>query len=409
MNDLANEGNHIWVSSGNEAEFKSFARNPFHDDYSVENCVEMRKNGQWNDVYCKRNRNYFCELSGIEKCPTGWTSFGKSCYSISSSPASWFLGQTVCKKHGADLVEITSAAENAFLTGMKSEVNVASAWIGLIVEGNARIWVSSRYVANFTNWASGQPSDSSLLEDCIEMRDTGYWKDVDCEKKRKFICERSGSTTDDHSKPSGNCFPDPCLNGGTCIDAKDNYTCSCRPSFFGKTCEEIEPNNCSPNPCLNGGTCVDGTNYYICYCTNAFTGRNCDETCPAGWTLFDRSCYTFNINPASWTSAQTLCRNDGGNLAEITDAAENSFLVHLRNNYSDTDAWIGLRKANNKDTYTWVSSGKDPIFTYWASGQPNLAATLEGCVEIWWAGKWNDLQCGTKRPYFCERSVIVAN
>ncbi|XP_053376817.1 galactose-specific lectin nattectin-like [Mercenaria mercenaria] len=114
------------------------------------------------------------------------------------------------------------------------------------------------------------------------------------------------------------------------------------------------------------------------------------------------------MNPASWTSAQTSCINGGGNLAEITSAVENSFLVHLRDNYSDKNAWIGLRKANNKGTYTWVSSGNDPIFTFWASGQPNLAASLEGCVEIWWAGKWNDLQCETKRPYFCERSVIGA-
>ena len=33
---------------------------------------------------------------------------------------------------------------------------------------------------------------------------------------------------------------------------------------------------CSSNPCLNGATCVDGTNGYTCTCVAGYTGTNCE-------------------------------------------------------------------------------------------------------------------------------------
>ena len=45
-----------------------------------------------------------------------------------------------------------------------------------------------------------------------------------------------------------------------------------------------ELNECDPDPCLNGGTCVDGVRNYTCNCASFtvnsveiyHTGRNCD-------------------------------------------------------------------------------------------------------------------------------------
>jgi len=48
--------------------------------------------------------------------------------------------------------------------------------------------------------------------------------------------------------------------------------------MFSLTCE---PEDCSPNPCQNGGTCVDGVNSYTCTCATGWTGTNCETmTCP---------------------------------------------------------------------------------------------------------------------------------
>lgn len=33
---------------------------------------------------------------------------------------------------------------------------------------------------------------------------------------------------------------------------------------------------CLPNPCQNGGSCVDGTNDYKCSCVRGFGGVNCE-------------------------------------------------------------------------------------------------------------------------------------
>ena len=33
--------------------------------------------------------------------------------------------------------------------------------------------------------------------------------------------------------------------------------------------------DCVDQPCLNGGTCVDGVNDYTCMCVDGYTGENC--------------------------------------------------------------------------------------------------------------------------------------
>ena len=42
-------------------------------------------------------------------------------------------------------------------------------------------------------------------------------------------------------------------------------------SFF---CSDTD--DCYPNPCLNDGTCIDGVNDYNCTCVPGFVGKNCD-------------------------------------------------------------------------------------------------------------------------------------
>ena len=37
-----------------------------------------------------------------------------------------------------------------------------------------------------------------------------------------------------------------------------------------------EVDECSSNPCVNGGTCTDQLNRYTCTCESGFTGNNCE-------------------------------------------------------------------------------------------------------------------------------------
>eukprot|EP00117_Sycon_ciliatum_P037554 scpid32913/ scgid6063/ Fibropellin-1; Epidermal growth factor-related protein 1; Fibropellin-I; SpEGF I; UEGF-1 len=134
------------------------------------------------------------------------------------------------------------------------------------------------------------------------------------------------------------CAPRPCLNGGTCLDQVNNYTCICLFSYTGVNCETVlecsppptidngvvtsperpillgssasyecdagfslagrsdipcilvgispewlypppecnDINECEPNPCLNGGQCQDLVNDFVCRCPPGYTGKNCE-------------------------------------------------------------------------------------------------------------------------------------
>ncbi|XP_038045830.1 uncharacterized protein LOC119720271 isoform X3 [Patiria miniata] len=44
----------------------------------------------------------------------------------------------------------------------------------------------------------------------------------------------------------------------------------------GQGCEMLhDPDDCAPNPCENGGICVDRFRSYICFCIDGYTGVNC--------------------------------------------------------------------------------------------------------------------------------------
>ena len=71
------------------------------------------------------------------------------------------------------------------------------------------------------------------------------------------------------------CASNPCLNGGTCYDLVNGYSCSCRPEFAGRTCSE---SICGTNnPCRNGATCYGAGR---CLCPAGFIGADCSiERC----------------------------------------------------------------------------------------------------------------------------------
>ena len=39
-----------------------------------------------------------------------------------------------------------------------------------------------------------------------------------------------------------------------------------------------DTDDCYPNPCLNNGTCTDGVNDYNCTCVPGFVGKNCSNS-----------------------------------------------------------------------------------------------------------------------------------
>ncbi|XP_071853005.1 adhesion G-protein coupled receptor G4-like isoform X2 [Apostichopus japonicus] len=76
------------------------------------------------------------------------------------------------------------------------------------------------------------------------------------------------------------CYSDPCMNGGTCIDSINMFLCTCPLGFVGDFCEN-NTNECYSDPCMNGGTCIDSINMFLCTCPLLYVGVYCENDKPA--------------------------------------------------------------------------------------------------------------------------------
>ncbi len=70
------------------------------------------------------------------------------------------------------------------------------------------------------------------------------------------------------------CAGDPCLNGGTCADGVNGFSCNCAPGYDGDTCE-IDIDECAGDPCKNGGICTDAVDDFSCDCPTGYDGKDC--------------------------------------------------------------------------------------------------------------------------------------
>ena len=51
-----------------------------------------------------------------------------------------------------------------------------------------------------------------------------------------------------------------------------------------------DEDDCDPNPCQNGGSCIDAVGSYKCVCEDGYTGDNCQT----GMCWVDMGDYAFN-------------------------------------------------------------------------------------------------------------------
>jgi len=196
-----------------------------------------------------------------------------------------FEQQFAAEVSAAFRVESDTALKSVDLTSL------ASAWIsgaepnrGVLLlsssanagdgEGNPTIFVSSD---------AGSRSKRPALEVCYSTAAdhcspnpclnggtcTNTQDGYSCECAPGYTGDNCGSAIDD-------CAGNPCLNGGLCSDTADGYSCSCAEGFGGTSCE-VNVDECSPNPCQNGGVCTDGVAAFSCQCAPGYDGSHCEH------------------------------------------------------------------------------------------------------------------------------------
>ncbi|MFW5740579.1 MAG: C-type lectin domain-containing protein [Myxococcota bacterium] len=118
-----------------------------------------------------------------------------------------------------------------------------------------------------------------------------------------------------------------------------------------------------------GGTCdfvCDSANHWVksggqCVCEPGYTeqGGVCVPACPG--TTYGSSCYWYVSSGSTWDDAQSTCAAQGGHLASVADAAENSFVQGL----ASATFWLGLRDYATASQSVLADDCTDDV---WLSG-----------------------------------------
>ncbi|KAI5632808.1 EGF-like domain-containing protein [Phthorimaea operculella] len=72
------------------------------------------------------------------------------------------------------------------------------------------------------------------------------------------------------------CNEDSCSDNAICVLEDGMRVCYCVPDFHGERCE-LQYDECLLGPrCMNGGTCIDGVDNFTCSCPPKLTGSLCE-------------------------------------------------------------------------------------------------------------------------------------
>ncbi len=110
------------------------------------------------------------------------------------STASNNAASTLVNGQGGYLVHINSATENSYVNTLGS----GDRWIGISDATNEGTWrniygtSTAGGIANYTNWASGEPNNSGDVEDYVTIRDSALWNDLS-DTALPYVIEWDGS------------------------------------------------------------------------------------------------------------------------------------------------------------------------------------------------------------------------
>ncbi|KAL2080153.1 hypothetical protein ACEWY4_023946 [Coilia grayii] len=141
------------------------------------------------------------------------------------------------------------------------------------------------------------------------------------------------------------------------------------------------------------------------------TPSRADIKCPGGWHRFADSCYYISTSMLDWEDSQSFCKRNGGHLAIIHTAEEQTFIWERLVRGHWNAYWIGITDEKAEGTWHWVD-GTPLVGGFWEEGEPNNHID-EDCGYIVKTQvlsriptkSWYDAPCEMHRRYVCEKEL----
>ncbi|MEN6445957.1 MAG: lectin-like protein [Candidatus Cloacimonas sp.] len=346
-------------------------------------------------------------------------------YYKTTTTATWANAKTACEKAGAYLMTITSAQEQNLVP------TDANYWIGLSdaeTEGIMK-WVTSEPVTYY-NWNAAEPNNSND-EDYVQTYSassgyTGKWNDNNSSATCRFLLEYPADVIEGRIV-YGTSYAFQQTN----LAANTQYSWVVIPyDQFGRPLSSTEwtfttggtgtmplpissssiyPANNANNIPINAiftWTAPSGApNAYSLYLgTNNTISSALSYTNKGVWN--GHRYYSYN-STTTWCLAQAMAESEGGYLATIGSANENTFLAESANSIK----WFGGtdRLAEN----CWRFDNNDPwSYTNWNTGEPNNDSNNQHYATLNYSvsGKWDDdLYSANNRSFLLETVPNIAD
>ncbi|XP_028984911.1 early activation antigen CD69 isoform X2 [Betta splendens] len=120
---------------------------------------------------------------GCRQCASGWLSYGRSCFYLSTFRLSWDESQRNCTASGGSLAVIGSQTTQNFLT----KEGDLKYWIGLRQKGDRWAWVNHSAVQQ-SYWSKDETSGDCGILDSTGPQDKN-WIKASCQAYTYFICQ----------------------------------------------------------------------------------------------------------------------------------------------------------------------------------------------------------------------------
>ncbi|XP_065587419.1 macrophage mannose receptor 1-like [Cyrtonyx montezumae] len=328
-------------------------------------CVAMGTGadaGLWDVISCQETANFLCKQWAVElspptppaqvptaTCAQGWDGAPQadSCFKFfvrDKNLKNWFEAEEFCREIGGNLVTINSKEDQVLIWQLALEKGLQTQgfWMGLFLlnPDEGFAWIDGSPVI-YENWDEDEPNNDKGIEHCVMFNRSPQmrWNDLYCEHLLNWICETKKGTL---LKP--------------------------------------EPNNKHEYQAVQTAD---------------------------GWIAYEDKQYYFSRERVPMDKARRICQRNFADLVVIKNENERQFIWKYMNRKQSgiflqaESYFIGLFVSFDQKL-SWL--GKTPVnYVAWAPNEPSFSND-ENCVVITKDfGFWNDINCGLKNNFICER------